>query len=58
MLNVSALKLYRSIIKESKNNSVKGEIMRHTMLCMILIIPMLIASLIETYFSCSLIYMF
>lgn len=58
MLNVSALKLYRALIKENKNVSVKQEIKRHTMFCLILIIPLILASLIETYISSSLIFMY
>lgn len=55
MLNVSALKLYRTLVKENKNTSVKNELVRHTVLCLILIIPLIIASLIESYVSSSLI---
>ena len=58
MLSVSALKLYRMLIKNSKGVSVKGEIIRHTMLCLILTIPMIIASFIETFVSSSLICMY
>ena len=54
MLIVSALKLYRSLIKENKNVNIKQEILRHTILCLILIIPFVLASLIETYISTNL----
>ena len=55
MLNVSALKLYKTLVKDSKNKSIKSEIIRHTMLCIVLIIPLIIASVIEAYLSSSLI---
>ena len=55
MLNVSALKLHRTLVKEDKTTSVKDEIIRHTILCILLIIPLIIASLIEAYISSSLI---
>lgn len=55
MLNVSALKLYRTLIKENKNSNVKTELIRHTILCLVLIIPLIIASLVESYISSSLI---
>lgn len=58
MLSVSALKLYRMLIKNSKGVSAKGEIIRHTMLCLILTIPMIIASFIEAFISSSLICMY
>lgn len=59
MLCVSALKLYRVLIKSDKNGiSIKGEIVRHTMLCMVLLIPMIIASFVEAYISTSLIIMY
>lgn len=53
MLSVSALKLYRVLI--NKNTSVKQEVIRHTIFCGILIVPLIVASLIEAYFSSSLI---
>ncbi len=58
MLNVSAIKLYRALIKGNKGESIKSEIVRHTVLCLILIIPMIVASLIESYISSSLICMY
>ena len=58
MLNVSALKLYRVLIKDNKSVSIKGEIARHTVLCLVLIIPMIIASFIEVFISSSLICMY
>ena len=51
MLNVSALKLYRALIKNNKNINIKQEVLRHTLFCAILIVPLIIASYIETYIS-------
>lgn len=51
MLSVSALKLYRTLVKHSTTTTVKQEISRHTAVCVILIIPLILASCIETYIS-------
>lgn len=53
MLNVSALKLHRTLLK--KDTNVKNEVIRHTILCVILIIPLVFASFIEAYISSGLI---
>ncbi len=58
MLCVSALKLYRVIVKDDKNTSVKQDVIRHTMFCLILLIPLGIASLIEAYVSTELLMFF
>lgn len=58
MLNVSALRLYRNLIGKNKTDSVKSEILRHTCLCLLLILPLILASLIEAYISCGLICMY
>ena len=55
MLNVSALKLYRTLVRTDKNSNVKQEIIRHTILCLILIIPLILAAFIEAYISSGLI---
>ncbi len=55
MLNVSALKLHRVLLKERKDNNIKNEIIRHTMLCIVLIIPLIFASFVEAYISSGLI---
>lgn len=51
MLSVSALKLYRTLIKTNTKYSIKEEVVRHTLLCLMLAIPLLIASFIEAYIS-------
>lgn len=55
MLNVSALKLYRTLIQRNRKSSIKSEVIRHTVLSLILIIPVIIASFIEAYISGGLI---
>ncbi|MBR3672938.1 MAG: stage II sporulation protein M [Clostridia bacterium] len=55
MLNVSALRLYRTLIQKNREMSIKGEVARHTLLCLFLIIPLIFASLVEAYISSSLI---
>lgn len=54
MLSVSALKLYRTLVRIDKNASVKGEIIRHTVLCLILTVPLIVAAFIEAYISSGL----
>ena len=58
MLNVSSLKLYRTLVKRSGNTSIKQELIRHTALCGILIIPIILASIISGFLSSSLVLYF
>ena len=53
-LAVSGLKLYKSIIKDRRRENVKIEIVRHTIFSILVLIMLIIASLIETYISTSL----
>ncbi len=55
MLNVSSLKLYRTLIKKDRNSSIKQELIRHTILSLILIIPVILIAIISSYISSSLI---
>jgi len=55
MLCVSALKSYRNLIGINKKLTIKQEIIRHTLFCAFLIIPIIVATLIETYISTGLI---
>lgn len=48
---VSGIKLYKSIMKNKQRESVKIEIIRHTIFCIIMLALMLISSLIEVYLS-------
>ena len=56
-LAVSGLKLYKSIIKDRRRENVKIEIIRHTISSLLILIMLIIASLIETYISTSLLQM-
>lgn len=53
-LAVSGLKLYKSIIKDRRRENVKIEIIRHTIFSILMLIMLIVASLIETYISTSL----
>lgn len=55
MLSVSALKLYRTLIRIDNNTNIKHEIFRHTVLCIILVFPLILAAFIESYISSGLI---
>ncbi|MBR4260817.1 MAG: stage II sporulation protein M [Clostridia bacterium] len=55
MLNVSAFNLYKTLIKKNSKDNLKSEIIRHSVLCLMLIIPLIIASIVESYISSSLI---
>ena len=46
--------LYKSIIKDRRRENVKIEIVRHTIFSILVLIMLIIASLIETYISTSL----
>ena len=53
-LAVSGLKLYKSIIKDRRRENVKIEIIRHTVFSILMLIMLIVASLVETYISTSL----
>lgn len=53
-LAVSGLKLYKSIVKDRRRENVKIEIVRHTVFSILMLIMLIIAALIETYISTSL----
>lgn len=52
--SVSGMKLYKSIIKKRERENVKIEFIRHTILCAIIAITLLVASLVEVYISTNL----
>lgn len=58
MLNVSSLKLYRVLIKKDRTVSIKHELIRHTALCVVLIIPIILAAIISGFVSSNLILYF
>lgn len=51
---VSCMKLYKSIMKDKRKENIKIEIFRHTVLSVILLILLVIATLIEVYISTNL----
>lgn len=52
--SVSGMKLYKSIIKNREKENVKIEFFRHTIFCVIMLLLLVIASLIEVYISTNL----
>lgn len=51
---VSCIKLYKSIMKDKRRENIKVEIIRHTLVSIMLLLVLVIASLIEAYISSSL----
>ena len=56
-LAVSGMKLYKSIMKDKRKENIKLEIIRHTMVSIMLFILLAIASLVEVYISTNLLTM-
>lgn len=50
-ISVSGVKLYKSIMKNNQRENIKLEILRHTIFCLIMLLGMVIAALVETYIS-------
>lgn len=53
-LAVSGIKLYKSILKDKRRENIKGEMIRHTLFSIVILMLLIIASLIETYLSSNL----
>lgn len=53
-LAVSGIKLYKYIIKDRKKENIKGEIIKHTLFSLLILLLFILASLIETYISSNL----
>ena len=51
VLAVSSIKLRNSIIEDRKKENIKFETIRHTMLSLIIMIVLIIASLVEVFIS-------
>lgn len=51
---VSCIKLYKSIMKDKRRENIKLEIIRHTIISIMLLLFLVIASLIEVYISSNL----
>lgn len=56
-LAVSGIKLYQSIMKDKRRENIKIEIMRHTIISIMLFLFLVVASLIEVYISTNLLMM-
>lgn len=50
-LGVSSIKLYKSILKDRRKENIKLEIIRHTMISLIMLVILIISSFIENTFS-------
>ena len=55
ILGVSSIKLYKSIIKDRRKENIKVSIVKHTMISIIILITLIIASIIKTEISYRLI---
>lgn len=53
VLAVSAIKLYKSIIKDKRRENIKLEILRYTMITLVIGIISILASFVETYISAN-----
>ena len=53
-LAVSGMKMYKSIMKDKRKENIKIEIVRHTLMSIMLFLVLIIASLIEVYISTNL----
>lgn len=51
---VSCIKLYKSIMKDKRRENIKIEIVRHTILSVMLLLCLAVASLVEVYISSNL----
>ena len=51
---VSCIRLYKSIMKDKRRENIKVEIIRHTLISIVLIIFLIVASLVESYISTNL----
>ena len=51
---VSCIKLYKSIMKDKRRENIKIEIIRHTIMSIMLLLILVIASLVEVYISSNL----
>lgn len=50
-ISVSGVKLHNSIMKNRQRENIKLEILRHTVFCVIMLLGMVIAAVVETYLS-------
>ena len=52
-LAISGFKLYKSIMKDKNKENIKIEVVRHTLFSLIMLLILLLSSIIETFFSTS-----
>ena len=50
-MTVSCIKLYKSIMRDKRRENIKLEIIRHTLISIILLLLLVLASFIEVYVS-------
>ena len=53
-LAVSGIKLYRMIMEDRRKENIKIQIIRHTLFCILILIVLIVASIIEAYLSVNL----
>lgn len=53
-MTISCIKLYKSIMKDKRRENIKIEIIRHTLVSIILSLLLVVASLVESYVSTNL----
>ena len=53
-MTISCIKLYKSIMKDKRRENIKIEIIRHTLVSIILSLLLIVASLVESYVSTNL----
>ena len=58
MLAVSGMKLHNSIMEDKRKENIKVEILRHTLLSLLVLILLILSSLIEVYISKNLLLFF
>lgn len=51
IIGVSSIRLYKSIMKDKRKENIKLEILRHTILSLVMLIVLIISAVIETQIS-------
>lgn len=54
-IGTSSIKLYKSIIKDKRKENIKIELIRHTIICILMIVLLILSEIIENYISFKLI---
>ena len=58
ILAVSGIKLYKSIMKDRRKENIKVEILKFTLISLLIIIAMIISAVIETYISSNMLMLY